>query len=577
MSPRASFPVELELLISWKANCVSRLTSLRTYRLPWWAHWALLADMFLPRRYRWFITPNAYSRGSPLNAQIVDETGVLAARTLATGLLANLTSPTKQWFRFGLHGVDIEEGSAAAIWLAECTNRTHEVFAESNLYSSLGTAYHDNAVFGSAAQIQYEDDEDVVRFVNPCLGEFFFGLDARLEVCTLAREYTYTIQEAVDEFGLEALSVSLQAAYKTGGNSKDTDIIISHIIEPNDAVWANGKMVGVPLPSRFKYREIFWEQSGSQSGGPQSQDPQAVLRVSGFLEKPFVGLRWDVTSNDAYGRSPGMDALPAVRQLQIEQRRKAEAIDKMVRPPMVASVSMKNEPMDILPGGVTFTADPAAAGFKPAFSVEPRIAEFMEDIQEVQSRVKEIFFNPLFTRIMDETKVQTATWVDAATQEKLVLLGPVVERTENEGLDDILSRTFNIMSRRGLYPPAPPEISGAPISIQYISMLAEAQRAASTAAIERVFGFAGNLAAAIPQILDNLDADEAISEYADLLNAPPEILRSAQQVAAIRQQRDAETRAAAALQTGQAMATGAKTLSDTNVGGGQNALQSMLQ
>jgi hypothetical protein len=82
-----------------------------------------------------------------------------------------------------------------------------------------------------------------------------------------------------------------------------------------------------------------------------------------------------------------MDGLPANRQLQIEQRRKAEAIDKLVRPPMVASASMKNEPMSILPGDVSYVSDPNGAGFKPAFQVEPRIGEMMEDLKEVQARV----------------------------------------------------------------------------------------------------------------------------------------------------------------------------------------------
>jgi len=356
--------------------------------------------------------------------------------------------------------------------------------------------------------------------------------------------------------------------YRSGGSSLDTEIVVCHAIEPNDTVYQNGESKGLALSSSFPYRECYWEQASPTNSGQ-------CLRIAGFREKPFVGLRWDVTSNDPYGRSPGMDALPAVRQLQIEQRRKAEAIDKMVRPPMVASVSMRNEPASILPGSVTYTADPAASGFKPAFTVQPNIQELMEDLKEVQQRVRDIFFNSLFTGITDLETVRTATEIDARVQEKLVLLGPVVERTENEGLDDIISRTFGIMSRRGLFPQPPAEIAGAPIEINYISILAEAQRAAATSAIERVFQFAGSLAGVVPQIMDNLDPDTAIEDYADLLNVPPQILRSLAQVNQIRAQRDAQLRQQQALQTGAAMAQGAKTLSDADVGGGQNALQAL--
>jgi Bacteriophage head to tail connecting protein len=551
--------------------CGARMETMRGYRLPWWAHWAALAEMYLPRRYRWFVTPNNYNRGSPINQAIVDETGMLAARTLATGLLSGLTSPTKPWFRLGLQGIsDIPEGPAKA-WLADCTQRMLDVYAKSNFYQSLGTAYHDMAVFGSAAQIQYEDSEDVIRFYNPCLGEFFFGLSNRLEVDTLYREYTYTVSEAVKEFGMENLSESTQNMAKSAA-SQDTEIVIGHAIEPNTEIFEAGESRGWPVLRSFKYRECYWESTSNAGTTRQG----FLIRCNGFKERPFVGLRWDVTSNDPYGRSPGMDALPAVRQLQIEQRRKAEAIDKMVRPPMVASVSMKNEPMDILPGGVSFVADPSGAGFKPAFTVEPRIAEMMEDLKEVQDRVNKVFFVDLFLMISNLGTVRTATEIDARREEKLILLGPVIERTENEGLDDIIERTFAIMSRRKLFAPPPAELSGAPITVEYISLLAEAQRAASTAAIERVLQLVGGLVAVKPDAIDNLDTDALIDHYADLLNLPPNLLRASAQVIDIRAKRAEAQQQAAALQTGAAAAQGAQTLSQTDVGGGQNALQMVL-
>ena len=547
-----------------------RMEALRSTRISWWVHWAALAEMFLPRRYRYFVTPNQYNRGTPMNQAIVDETGLLAARTLATGLLSNLTSPTKPWFRLGLHGQSQLPDGAAKQWLAQCTQTMLAVLADSNFYQCLGTIYHDLAVFGSAALLQYEDKDDVVHFYVSALGEFMFGVSARLEVDSFFREYTYTIRDAAQEFGMENLSSGTQTQAKNAAGM-DQEIVICHAIEPNDDMYEGTALIPNPVPSRFKFREVYWEQGQGKGRGNTGQ----VLRMAGYMEKPFNGFRWDVTSNDPYGRSPGMDALPAVRQLQIEQRRKAEAIDKLVRPPMVASVSMKNEPMDILPGGVTFASDVAGGGFKPAFTVEPRIQEMAEDLLQVQARVKSTMFSDLFQMISDLQTVRTATEIDARREEKLVLLGPVIERTENE-LDDIIERLFAICSRRKLFPPAPPEIQGLPISIQYISVLAEAQRAASTAAIERLAQFIGGLVAVQPDIMDNWDTDKAVEDYADLLNVPPDQLRAMKNVVQIRAARTQAQQQAAALQTGQAAAQGAQTLSQTDVGGGQNALSMMM-
>jgi hypothetical protein len=133
------------------------------------------------------------------------------------------------------------------------------------------------------------------------------------------------------------------------------------------------------------------------------------------------------------------------------------------------------------------------------------------------------------------------------------------------------------MTRRKLLPPPPPEVADAPIAIRYIGLLAEAQRAASTAAIERLFAFAGNLVPVVPGIMDNLDGDAAVEEYAEQLKVPPRILRAVAQVAAIRAQQAQREAEGAALTSGATLAAGAKTLSETDVGGGQNALQMVLQ
>lgn len=566
MTPQTS-PAELALL-----NSVSqRLETLRVYRLSWWAHWAALAEMFLPRRYRWFVTPNQFNRGSPLNQSIVDETGVLAARTLATGLLSGLASPTKPWFSLGLHGVDqIPEGPEKQ-WLSLVTNILLEIYGGSNFYESLGMAYYDNVVFGSAARIQYEDPDSVVRFYNPCLGEFFIGLNNRLMPDVLYREYTYTVAQAVKEFGIDRVSLSTAQAYKSP-SSKDTEVVIGHAIEPNDTVYQGGQPQPFVVPSRFKFREVYWEQYTNGSGG---QKQRTFLRCAGFHEQPHTAIRWDVTSNDPYGRSPGMDALPATRQLQIEQRRKAEAIDKMVRPPMVASVSMKNEPTDTLPGGVTYVVNPSGEGFKAAYTVEPRIQELMEDLKEVQDRVRKVFHNDLFQQFPMET-VRSAAEINAISAEKVILIGPVIERTENEGLSMDIARTFAIAKRRGLIPPPPPSLRGMSLDVRFISILAEYQRSASTTGIERLLSFAGNLAAVQPDIMDNINTDAVIDKYADDINVPPNLIRSAKEVNSMRAARAKEQQQAAALQTGTAAAQGAQTLSQTDVGGGKNALEAMV-
>jgi hypothetical protein len=546
-----------------RRHAEARLESLRSERTSWWTHWREVGEFILPRRSRWLITPNQ-QRGMPINTRIINGCATRSAQTLASGLMSGVTSPSRPWFKLSLPGEDLDDGSPAKVWLDEVTKRMTHVMADSNYYTAKATQYLDLAVFGTAPMIIYEDYEDVIRCFNPVCGEYFLANGPRLSTDTLAREFTYSVSQVVREFGLENCSDAVSGAFKNGGGSLKQEVIIGHVIEPNDT-----RVGGALVPKQFPYRETFWEVGSSQ---------QFILRARGFHESPFSAPRWDVAGNDAYGRSPGMEALGESKQLQIEEVRKAEAIDKGVRPPMIADVQLKNEPASLLPGGVTYIATgPQGVGFKPSFEVNPQFVNFLiQDIQAVEQRIKEAFFVPLFLMISDADKDMTAYEVAQRREEKLVQLGPVLERNENEGLDPDIDRIFAIMNRAKLFPPPPAEIQNAHIKVEYVSMMAAAQRAASTTAIEQLAAFAGNLAGAAHDVLDNIDTDEMIEEYADALGVPAKIIRATQEVMKLRAARQQQTQQQAMMQQGMAAVQGAQTLSQTPVGGGQTALSMML-
>lgn len=499
------------------------------------------------------------SRGTQLNTGIIDSTGTIAARVCAAGMMSGITSPTRPWFRLGIEGLQLNDSSnPASLWLAECEKRLLKVFAESNFYNAMATLYLDLVVFGTGVSICYEDFENVVRFYNPCAGEYYLEAGSTYEVDTLAREFTMTVKQVVQEFGLENCSESTKKAYTQPGG-RTQEIVVCHLIEPNDG----------SERKKWKYMELYWER-GNTAEGP--------LRWSGYNEWPVIAPRWDLVSNDVYGRSPAMDALGDIKQLQQETKRKGQAIDKMVNPPMLADVQLRNQPASLMPGGVTYVSGLQNVGYKPVFTVNPPINDLKEDIKEIQERIKVIFFNDLFMMISQLDTVRTATEIDARREEKLIMLGPVLERFEQEALDPVIERIFGIMMRAGLLPPAPEGLikDGQGLNVQYVSMLAEAQRAVSASGMERVMGLAGNIAAADPSVLDNINVDEFMVEYADLMGVPPKILRSRDEVAALREQKQKQQEQAALLGQTDAAVKGAQVLSKTDVGGGQNALAAMM-
>ncbi|WP_323159473.1 portal protein, partial [Pseudomonas marginalis] len=75
------------------------------------------------------------------------------------------------------------------------------------------------------------------------------------------------------------------------------------------------------------------------------------------------------------------------------------------------------------------------------------------------------------------------------------------------------------------------------LKVEYISVMAQAQKSVGVSSIERFVGFVGGLANMKPEALDKLNTDEMIDNYAESIGVSPTIVSSNDQVAAIRQQR----------------------------------------
>jgi hypothetical protein len=488
--------------------------------------------------------------------------------------MSGVSSPSRPWIKLKINRIDSTQTSPVSIWLAECERMMNLVLHESNFYNSIAIVYFDLVVFGTAVILIYEDFDNVINCFNPCFGEYYVDNDGKMNPCIFYREFVLTISQVVDEYGYDNCPYNIQQQYNFGGAQLTREVIIAHAIEPNDLASKYG------IPEKFQYREVYWvwgQSSTNQNSGPGNNE--AFLSKRGFHEKPHIVVRWDLVSNDAYGRSPGMDALPDIKQLQQEVRRKAQAIDKHVNPPMVADIQLKNQPASMLPGGVTYVTGMTTGkvGFAPAYLINPDIAGMTEDLNEVRERIKETFFNNLFQTISQfETRSNvSATEIDARRAESLVMLGPVLERIEHELLAPIIERVFAIMSRARILPPSPPEVQGFPINVEFISMLATAQSAAATGGIERLLQIAGSLVGVDPAVMDNIDVDYALDKYSSLLNNDPKIIRAPDELAKIRAQRQQQQQQDQMAARAEQLAKAGQTLSQTDVGGGQNALQRM--
>lgn len=563
-----------------RGHMEQRINGLRAWRYSWWMqNWSDCAEFILPRRSIWLTqssgglpTPNNMSRGREINQSIVDPTATYAARVCSGGLVSGLVSPSRPWFKMTAMVGRKELDTDARVWLDETEDRIYTILAASNFYESEAQEKEDIVVYGTAPVIIYEDARDIFHCYNPCVGEYYLANDATNRVNAFARDFLQTIQQTVDFFGADVAPQDIKAMWAQKGSGLDQERIVSHIIEPNFGV--GDRDIGV-VPGNFTWREVYWLK------GTQGAEP---LSFRGFHDQPFTVSRWSTQSNDAYGRSPGMDVLPDVMQLQVMTRRMAEAIEKQVRPPLKADMSMKNQPSSSLPGHITYVPKLGGDnGISPIYTVMPDVKAMAENIAQIEQRIKIGLFNDLFLMLEQAAgNKMTAYEVSQKIQEKLQVLGPVIEGMLGV-LKQKLKRIYGILQRKGYIDPPPPSLRGVPLDINFISMLALAQKAAATGGLERLAALIGNLAPVFPQAKDLLDVDAYIRTMNDLLGNQQKVIKSPAQVAQIREAAAKAAQATNAMvaaqhtaQTASTAADAGQVLSQTQIGGGQSALEAMF-
>jgi hypothetical protein len=499
----------------------TRWGALKSERSTWWSHWSEISDFVLPRSGRFFLQDR--NRGQKRHNNIYDNTGTKALRVLAAGMMAGMTSPARPWFRLQTPDADLNKSPAVKLWLSQVTRLMLDIFAKSNTYRALHSMYEELGAFGTASSIIMPDFQNVIHMYPLTTGEYCLAQNWKGDIVTLYREFQKTVGEMVTEFGREKCSVNVQNLWDRG--SLDQWITIVHAIEPRTDRDASKKD-----SSNMAWKSVYFEQSGNKD---------QFLSESGFKSFPAIAARWATSGGDIYGNSPGMDALGDIKQLQHEQMRKAQGIDYMTKPPLQVPSNLKGRDVDTLPGGISFVdqAGPANA-IKTAFDVQLDLSHLLGDIQDVRERIRGAFSADLFLMLANSTNSQmTATEVAERHEEKMLMLGPVVERLHSEMLDPLIESTFEHMMAAGIVPPPPPEMHGMDLNVTYVSMLAQAQRAIATNGIDRFVGNLGQVASFKPEVLDKFDCDVWADKYSDMLGVDPEFIVPSDKAVLIRSQR----------------------------------------
>lgn len=541
-NPQGLSPLKLKRL---------RVNEMVQERASWMAHWREISEYQQPRAGRFFLTDR--NRGEKRHQSIYDRTAIGAQRTLAAGLMSGMTSPARPWFRLGLRDRDLMEYGPVKTWLHRTGVLLREIFNASNCYRSLQQGYGELGLFGTWATLVEPNFDNVMHFHSLTIGEYALATDDLGRVDTLAREYEMTVGQMVKAFGEDALSQTVKRLYEK--NRLDAWVPIVHVIEPNMR-----RDYGKRDNKNMAFSSCYFEQG--------QDNPEKYLRESGYKRFPALAPRWETVGNDIYGHSPGMECLGDVKQLQHEQLRKGQAIDYKANPPLQIPVALKDNVKARLPGGASYYDQMTpGGGIRTAFEVNLDLNDLREDIIDVRQRIEAAYYVDLF-RMISSSEMKsgvTATEIAERHEEKLLMLGPVLERLHNELLSPMIDTAFDFASEAGILPPPPEELQGVDLNIEFVSTLAQAQRVVSAQGMDRLLGTVGTMAQLWPEVRHKVNAMQVVDDYADVYGVNPETVNDDERAGELAAQEARAQQAAMAAQNAPAMAKAAKDAGDTNV------------
>nr|DAI11087.1 MAG TPA: head to tail connecting protein [Caudoviricetes sp.] len=506
-----------------RTRCMSRWQDLDTEFSSWRGHYREISKVLLPRSGRFLPTENNRGDLQRYN-DIYDNTGTRALRTLAGGMMAGMTSPARPWFRLTTMNPELDEAYAVKVWMGKVTALMQMIYNKSNIYRTLQMSYEELGAFGTSAAIVLDDYEKVIHCMPLTIGEYRIATGPRGNINTLYRQFRMTVAALTEEFGYEHLSRQTKQRYDNG--KFDDWVTVVNAIEPRDY-----RDLHKRDSKNMPYRSVYFEMG--------ARDDDGILRETGFRQFPVLAARWYVTGGDIYGTCPGMEALGDLRQLQQQSLAKSTAIAFQANPPVVLPADLKNNGADLQPGGSIWADNPAQAQMvRSAFDVNLRLDYLTQDMADVRQRIDQAFYKDIFMMLASgKDRMMTATEVAERHEEKMLMLGPVLERLNAELLDPLIALTFDRLVQANLLPPIPEELQGQELNVEFVSILAQAQRAITTNAIDRFTQNLGVLVQFKPEIADKFNSDYWVDYYADALGIDPQLIVSSDQVALIRQQR----------------------------------------
>jgi len=557
--------------------------SLKALKDPWLQQYQILGKYIYAKKQNFL---EQTQEGAFLNdGMINDSTAARANAAMASAIMGALWKSGGKTFRIRRpkNIPDTKQNN-------EYYFRVNEEIAEAmeSVKAGFEPAFHEEiceeGAFGTGCIALFQGDyENPLLFRSWSIQNILINEGADGYIDTVYYDEKITLTALVARYGKENLPEKLQKKYDNIKQRNDK-VLLTVGIEPRPKEEQKGDGAeGMPVAS---YHFLPEEKH--------------LLKESGYSEMPARVGRWYKLANEVLGRGPGMDALPAIMQINALRESFLVGQEKKVEPPLWIQDD------GTLGGG---TVDTSARGLS-VFNTVGRtpgqapigtifdIGELNSCAAAITETREEILQHFLIDRLYDLNNKTRMTLGEAEMRYQIRsdALASVYARYTAEILNPLITRAYSILFEMGLLGVAPGDYSTALVlemngitpfdippdvadaiakgqkiyDIAYISPAAHVMREEEYRGIIATVNNAIQMEGANGDAMIALDTDRIVQYSAELSGAPMDIILSPDEIKVRRDARDKAQEAAQQAQLAEALTKSGKNIADARakLGGG---------
>lgn len=523
---------------------MKRFEALESQHDEWKGIWQKCSDYVQPR----------LGIDNKSNIHIFDSTAPLALSRFSAAMEAYLTPRTRKWHSLTTGNAELDDVDEVARWLEAVRDIIFDArYAPSaNFANQFVENLQSLGVHGTG--VIYVDDDPGIGIKYQCIpmSEIFLATDYVGRIDTVFRQYELTTRQALDKFGPNKLpDVIKDEAEKPNMMEKKYEFI--HAVFPRKD-FDKTKLGATNLP----IASVHIAKAARQ-----------IVLESGYRTMPYAVGRFSVTSGEVYGRSPAMDVMPAIIQVNEMMKTMIRAAEKMVNPPVMVPEYDILRAIDVRPGSIIY----GGIGQDGRQRVMPMqtggsLPIGLEMIEASRSVINEAYFINLFQVLIEGPSNQSATEVVARQQEKAQLLAPTIGRIENEQLWTINSREVDILAESGAFPEAPPVLmdagiiteDGSRIRPKYETSVSMTLHGSEGQAVIDGLTILASIGAGNPELTNMVDYKKAGRLAWSAVGATKKVLRTDEEIDEITQAQSQQANQESQAKQGMMMAQGAQSL-----------------